>query len=355
MKHASILFLVLLFSSELVAQVNFQKGYIIKPNNDTIYGEIDYRSDIRMGKICNFRTKEGQMETQYTPADLRGYRFTDSKYFVTKEWNGEKVFMEYLINGLISIYYLRDANGDHYFVEKDNEILSEIPYKEKIIQENDKQYLIKPTKYIGLLTYYMKDAPSLQPEIKNMGELTHKNLIKLANDYHNAVCTDGQQCIIYEKKLPPVKINIEARGGFLFDTSFSLFVFQPGILAHIWLPRVNENMFFRTGVLVFNYMDDLRNNYKFWQVPISYEYIFPTKNIVQPKLIYGINLDILSGNYSGGYNINPYAEAGVNIRLNKHSFWSVNLGADFTSSVIGFFIPNKILFLTLSTGFCIKL
>ncbi|HLO90715.1 MAG TPA: hypothetical protein VK172_06060 [Lentimicrobium sp.] len=51
---------------------------------------------------------------------------------------GKKVFLEILIKGKISIYYLRDLEGDHYFIEKEGQPLINLPYKEGIITRNGK-------------------------------------------------------------------------------------------------------------------------------------------------------------------------------------------------------------------------
>ena len=50
-----LLFLVCLFFSVLLkGQTDFTPGYVIKQPGDTVYGEIDYRDDLIMGKICRF-------------------------------------------------------------------------------------------------------------------------------------------------------------------------------------------------------------------------------------------------------------------------------------------------------------
>ena len=356
MKHLSILVFSLLFTSGLFAQANFKKGYIIKSNNDTIYGEIDYQSDTKMGKVCTFQSKEGDAKTAYTPTDLIGYRFTDGKFFITKDWEGNRVFMEYLVNGLVRFYYYRGEGGDHYFIEKDGEKMAELPYKEIIVTDDNKTYLQKSTRHIGVLTYYLKDAPVLQSEINTFDQPSHKNLIRLGEEYHNAVCTDGQKCIIYEKKLPAMKIDLEARGSYLsnLSSSYNFSAFQPGLLAHIWLPRVNENTFFRTGIQVFNIKDNLGYTYNYLQIPLSGEYVFPVKGIVQPKFVYGFNIYFATG-MEGFFNFNPFAETGININLSKSIYLSVNLNADFQPWEHLFLIPYGFNYLGVSAGFGVRL
>lgn len=105
------------------------RGYVITNPGDTLFGEIDYRGDLLMGKLCRFKDNNGE-EQEFLPAGIQGYRFIDSKYYISLEVNGRNVFLEYLINGKVSIYYLRDDAGDHYYIDKEGEVMKEIPYNE---------------------------------------------------------------------------------------------------------------------------------------------------------------------------------------------------------------------------------
>ena len=127
----------LLFIAKLVyAQTDFRTGYIIDFKNDTLTGDIDYRGDILMGQVCVFKTQINGHITRYSPEDITGFRFKNDKFFVAKEIKGKKVFLEFLIKGKISIYYFRDSEGDHYFIEKIAGKLVELPYKEGIKYDN---------------------------------------------------------------------------------------------------------------------------------------------------------------------------------------------------------------------------
>jgi len=149
-----------------------------------------------MGEVCRFRTNDREDELKYSPYDIAAYRFNESKYFVSKEVNGAQVFLEFLIKGQINIYYLRDYKGDHYFLEKVDNPIIELPYEEGIKYVDDKKVFFRTKKHIGLLTYYMQDAPEFQSRINEIGKPGHESLIKLSEDYHDKVCKD-RACIIY--------------------------------------------------------------------------------------------------------------------------------------------------------------
>ena len=351
MKLKRILFFELLFTVGLInAQTDFRAGYIVKENNDTLIGEIDYRGDLKMGETCKFRVNDKGKEIKYSPNDIVEYRFNESKYFVSKELNGKKTFLEFLIKGQINIYYLRNDSGDHYFLEKDGANIIEIPYEEGIRYKDDIPYFYKTTKHIGILNYYMQDAPGFQSRIAKIGKPEHESLIKLAEDYHRKVCKNGA-CIIYEKKLPLLKFNIEIGGGIVNyqnadDINDKKKYFQVGLLSHFWMPRVSEKMYFRTGVL---YSKIDANNVKksIYKIPIQIEYIYP-KGIIRPIMAFGINM------YSPTYQ-SVALMGGLNIKLNKSIYFGVYYDIDFYPNEKFAILPKNILAQSILAGFIVKL
>lgn len=62
---------MLTISGPLLAQTNFQPGYIINNTNDTIHGYIDNRGEIRNMRVCEFRTTENSETIGYYPVRLK--------------------------------------------------------------------------------------------------------------------------------------------------------------------------------------------------------------------------------------------------------------------------------------------
>lgn len=350
MKLNGLLILVFfLILGSIYAQTDFRPGFIIRQNGDTLIGDIDYRGDIMMGQVCTFKSTDNK-RVQYSPADISGFRFIDSKYYVSKRVGNENVFLEFLINGQVKVFYLRDNNGDHYYVDKEGIGLSELPYEEMIKHSDDRinpNYLYKSNYHIGVLNIYMKDAPEIQSRISSIGKPDRKNLIKLALNYHNIVCKNDV-CVIYEKKLPSLKLEIEIVGGIVnypkSINSFNKHNFEAGILTHLWMPLANEKLFFKSGIL-FSSINQDTEKIPVYRIPIQIEFVFP-KGIVRPKFAYGIVI------YS------PYIQttslsAGFNIKLYK----SINLGINYDIEFIPnfFFIPNDIFSHTILAGLVFKL
>ena len=149
--------LVILSGGILYAQTDFRPGYIVKDSGDTLYGSIDYRGDLFMCSSCKFKDADNAIN-DYSPADIKEYKFIDSKYYISREIDRKRVFLEYLFNGEINIYFMRDDKGDHYYIDKEGEKLTEIPIEGDIKYINGEPKYVEPTRYIGVLSYFMQDA-----------------------------------------------------------------------------------------------------------------------------------------------------------------------------------------------------
>ena len=342
-----LLLFVLIFSTGILkAQTDFRPGFIIKESGDTLYGQIDYRGDVLMSSICKFQGADTIINV-YSPNDIIAYRFIDSKYYVSREIKSKKVFLEYLIKGEINIYYLRDDIGDHYYLDKEGIQLTEIPYEEGIKHVDDKNVSYKSKTHIAILNYYMQDATDFQSRIASMGKPEHESLIKLAEDYHNEVCKD-RECIIYEKKQPFLKVNLEFAGGVVnfwhVENINDRFYFQGGIIGHLWMPRTNEKLYFRTGLLYSRLeFSGVKSNY--FKIPCQLEYIYPKGNI-RPSFAYGLNF------YYPSYRSVSF-NLGTNIKLKENIFLSTNLDIEFTPLVM--ILPQDLLSYSVNIGIIYKL
>ena len=357
MKHKFLFLGLLLILSKIVnAQTDFREGYVITNDNDTLYGEIDYRGDILMGKVCRLKLNDNIIK--YSPFEIAAYRFSNGgKYFVSKEVDGDYLFLEFLIKGQLNIYYYRDDNqNDRYYIEKADLPLSELTYEESKVYLEDKQSFHQSTKHIGLLYYYMQDAPEIHSQIRNIKKPEHNKLLKLAKNYHYAVCLDGDDCIVFEKK-KPLEFALYMVGGaidFGFDKNI---YFNGGTILNIGIPSVSEKLFFRTGVMYVHNAYEIREiaglqyesgKYSGWKIPLMFEYKYP-KSAVRPKAAYGIGLsyygdgygELLSNCYMVGLDINVYKSFNISLEYN----------ADFAGRLI---IPQHFVSQYLLCGLCIK-
>ena len=168
-KHLPILAFIA-YALAVFPQSDFRPGYIIRYDHDTITGEIDYRANRLMATQCTFRLPDGTVN-RYTPSDIAAYRFADGKYYETKVWNGRRTFFEVLVKGELCVYFMKDEQGEHYFLEKQELPLVEIPYQTHT-RVKDGSTFVRSNEHYGVLNYYTQDAPALRSEIKKMEELT---------------------------------------------------------------------------------------------------------------------------------------------------------------------------------------
>lgn len=319
MKLKQFIFLMLAgITLTLQAQTDFRHGYVINASGDSLFGKIDYRGDLLMSTICKFKDDKNVIIT-YTPGEIRAFRFIEGKYYVTKEINHKKVFLEYLIKGTLNIYYMRDDNGDHLYVDKYDEKLTEIPYSEGIKYVDNKAVFYKTNMHVGILQYYMQDAPEFQSRIQRVKKPDHTNMIKLAEDYHNAVCKD-EKCIVFEKKQPFLKFNLEAVAGVTkfsnVENLIDKYYFQSGVITNFWMPRVNEKIYFKTGFLYSQYEKKDGKKYAYLKIPAHIGFLAPKTYLIRPSFSVGL----LSPSYSLGVmiKINKRVNAGVQNWVNFH-------------------------------------
>jgi|WetSurMetagenome_2_1015567.scaffolds.fasta_scaffold00238_5 hypothetical protein len=201
------------------AQKEYKPAYIITNNYDTINGLVNISTDIRSSGICLFKLNSVSDPVKYKPEDLIGYRLLNDRYFVSKEiliaGKPEKRFLEYIINGIVSIYSYTSTDGVRYFAQKEGEDrLIELIDREKEIYVNGVSYSKTDKQYVGTLKVLMQDATGMMSDIDKIS-FGRKSLVNISIEYHNSVCTD-HNCIIYEKKPEKPLIELGVAAGYNF-------------------------------------------------------------------------------------------------------------------------------------------
>jgi hypothetical protein len=318
--------LILIFSGiSVAAQTDFRNGFYITLENDTVYGLVDYRGEVRNSQTCVFKKNEAAEPVKFDPAEIQAYRFTDGKFYISKQINTgteeKTVFLEFLVNGITNLYFYRDINYYTYFIEDKNGKLLVLS-NEKITSNVDGKGEVQrnSNKYIGVLKATFADCKEIQPQINNVS-LGHKSLINITKNYHNYVC-DTEECIVYEKKVSPAKVRFApvlktGVANFHFDKGiFSNYAFDPevyfggGFLMNTVFPGINEKLSFEAE-LDFN-MYNFHGSYQEMngaiietynvyldllslQPTISVKYTFPTGKF-RPTVAVGGYADIFVGN-----------------------------------------------------------
>ncbi len=246
--------------TSLLAQRDFRPGYIILPNNDTLQGYIHYGSSRINSQKCTFRPNEEAESKSYSPRDIQAYRFTDDKYYVSKLVSLDSVsqylFLEYLVNGVVDLYYYYNKN-DYYFIDQGDGILRELKNEDVEFTTNTGTYTKKSNEYKGSLKALFMNAPEIVEQVDHT-KLNHNALIEITQDYHAAVCTD-EECLVYQKEKTKGQHRIGLVAGinnfnfatapdnnsFIADVPYGRHLFPSlGIYYSVNFPNVNERLHF---------------------------------------------------------------------------------------------------------------
>jgi len=227
MKKANLTFFCLFIAlMSIKAQSNFRPGYIITNEMDTISGLIDFRTYKMNAHSCKFKVSDISKEKVYSPGDIYGYRFTDDgKYYVTKdiEINRQlkKVFLEYLVQGVISLYFYPDDISDYYFFSNESgEMIPVTTQQEKKIVNNKtgKTYIMDDIQYKWTVNNIFKESKSVLKDVNKMSFNKNK-MINITKKYDAEMCKPGEECIEFETKPDKyVKAKVSIYAGMQIQT-----------------------------------------------------------------------------------------------------------------------------------------
>ena len=113
------------FAPVTMAQTNPKPGYIITNDGDTIRGILDFRTNEKLSKQCEFWANGGSEGKTYKPGDIEGFRFDNNgKYFVTRRLNvsgtPQLYFAEFMVQGKMNLYCVADDYDEYFFFERED-------------------------------------------------------------------------------------------------------------------------------------------------------------------------------------------------------------------------------------------
>ena len=189
----NLLFALLLLPVLISGQKDYQTGYIITNNNDTLTGKVKDRKSPPFGKLykkIHFKRNKG-FKRKYNPQQIIAYKQGDNQFeslwidisqniFKQKYTSvpdfGEKSFLKVIVKGYLTYYHWE-------FQDYESEYIDEI----SLYKRMDEPYFARVTQGIfGLkkkrLAEYFQDCPELINKIEN-GEL--RNPVEIAIFYNN--------------------------------------------------------------------------------------------------------------------------------------------------------------------------
>lgn len=325
------------------AQTNFRPGFIITLQKDTVYGQIDFRTDQMNAKRCTFKMNEEAEPQTYHPFEILGYRFTDDgKYYISKSVKlkstdvPKPVFLECLFQGMKSLYYYEvDSKTPVYFVESGDEMIKvDAPALSKNVSRY--QFSGQKDRYIPILHYAFEDCPELADKIDHT-PFSHKGLVNLAKEYHYAMCKSEEDCTEFEVK------NYESGIKWYFMPYAGLGAYTVPGGSSIGSGRISSDMSYLFGV-------DVSANSVRWMSAIS--------AVTGVSFSHGAITDQIGRSLSFTYftiklgmrfttpkvtKVRPFAEAGVdfNTVLGSNDVLEGTYPAFYINAGLTFQLPNK--------------
>jgi hypothetical protein len=312
----SLLSLVLTCSSAL-SQSDFRTGYVVLNSGDTLRGEINIRNNSSMSRECIFRQDRKSKPETFSPDEITEYRLDNGRYFVSKDIGGQQmVFCEFLVKGKLNLYHLSDHLLEQFYVQKEGDSLRTIPKDPEFTYADGKEYYNRPFNAIKLLSSLTTDAPSVQEEITMTDMSSQKELVRLATDYHNAVC-NSESCIVYKKKTN-TKVSVQPLVGYTryFDANNGDIEFGSNI--DFWMPSRGEHLYFRSGFFIGSFPKEI-DSCSYVRIPIGLRYLGPSHTI-RPEVSLGPDLYLFKKGAISLFNLS----GALNICMEKDkAYWTI--------------------------------
>ncbi|MEQ8239912.1 MAG: outer membrane beta-barrel protein [Cyclobacteriaceae bacterium] len=242
------LILLLIIVGSSYGQNDFRSGFIITLDNDTIQGQVDYRSNSKNYESCIFRGE--QDETEYYPIQILGFGYNNDKFFSSKIIDGS--FVEVLVDGDISLFMSKGK----FYIKKDTSYF-ELESRVEKVEINGKVGTKETSKWRGILSYLISDCfPNSNAQTANI-KFDEKSLTRLIIKYNKC---KGSEFTEFKASKPQTKfdfgvtvglsksqIQTSARSGFFYylDDSYSSVDPSIGVLFAFSFPRITEKISFQ--------------------------------------------------------------------------------------------------------------
>lgn len=164
LKRTFFILLIISFAScnEIFGQENFQSGFVITNEKDTIYGQILNRIDAKLALEISFIDDIPESKVlKYTVSDLIGFAFDNGRtfervYIENATDSLSSVFAKKILTGRIDMLIWRHSKGPNdIFLRNNNDgkFVHITKPTDKIISKDGNEYKQKDLKFVGLINY----------------------------------------------------------------------------------------------------------------------------------------------------------------------------------------------------------
>lgn len=198
MKHVNniirivLIIILLVLPGEVFSQKDYEKGYIITNNKDTLIGLVKDRKQPPFGKLYKkVYFKKKHRKKKYGPDQILGYKQGNREFeslwinvsshlynekYTSIQDSGEKEFLKVVVKGYLT-YYQRE------FADPESDYIDQI----SLFKREDENYLVRVTQGIfGLkkknLAVYFNDCSEL---VKRIEDVELKDPVAIVNFYNS--------------------------------------------------------------------------------------------------------------------------------------------------------------------------
>lgn len=212
--------ILLMLATDLSAQIISRKAYVITNDYDTVPGFVDLKGYRSNSEACFFRDSRFSKQKVFAPGTISGYRIINDRYFVSMNIptiNGSRVlFLDFLLDGILDLYYFRDSFGDNYCIEDANGRIFTLSDMDKVKEGRDENNSGETgDNFKSILKILMNDMPGIDARLQD-AVLSHWYLTNLLRDYHNFK-TAGEAPVEYAAEPKPFSFRIAPYSTFIFE------------------------------------------------------------------------------------------------------------------------------------------
>lgn len=242
----STCFLFSLFFSRLSAQIDFETGYYVSLEGDTISGLIAYPDGSKKYHSFSYKSSSRASSQSFQASEAQAYGIGKKRVFQRKTAEEKVVFMELILEGKVSLYQLNQK----YYVQYEKE-LKHIFIEENKVEKDGENFSQKSTHHKEIMIEAFEGCQDMVQGIFG-GDIIvlprQKLLIKLIEDYHDCI---GAEYVNY-KRIPWAKFKFGAQAG--------------GEFTQLFLSTKNT----------IPYIEDIDfNHFNNWYASLSLEYMIP--------------------------------------------------------------------------------
>ncbi|MCU4176309.1 hypothetical protein [Carboxylicivirga sp. N1Y90] len=226
----------------LSAQLNYQSGYIITNDSDTIEGLVHYGNWDKNPEVVAFRKNESAELEKYRPSDILGFSVSNEHYvsaLVDSENSSrntnsldddpnlhlkrDSAFLLYLIKGEKSLLSFKNSYGNENFYTRGKDGYDLLVYKrymQKSTETQNQYSIVENETFKGQIILYLKDSEDIRSTAYKC-RYTKQSLQGVFKDYYKST---GKT---YQKELSKEKSKIEF--GVLAGVSSTRLIFSSGV------------------------------------------------------------------------------------------------------------------------------